>query len=128
MKSLRSQGLMFAVGGRPSNPGFKLKWSMVCWALFLAGLLIQLAAPRLKIEHNQFVLPGSMMSANRPVSPSQIVARERWMQLLSAVLTAGGALGLGICHYSGSLRSHANERRPLKPGSESPHTRGDALA
>ena len=95
MKSPRSLVLMFPVGGRPSNCRFKLKWSMACWTLFLAGLLIQLASPRLKIEHNQFVIPGSVMSANHPVSPSQIVARERWMQLLSATLTAGQGAGIG---------------------------------
>ena len=118
---------MAAVDALSSNSRFKSKWSIACWILFLAGLVIQLAAPRLKIEHDKFVIPSSMMSSTRPVSPAQIVARERWMQLLSAVLTTGGALGLGACHRPGFLRSRAGECGP-PPGKRISGRRRDAVA
>src|SRR5579884_4381443 len=69
---------------------------LVLWALFLAGLLVQAGAPRLHIEHNAFAIPESLTS-NGTIRPADIVARERWMQTLSAVLTLTGALGLAIC-------------------------------
>jgi hypothetical protein len=50
-----------------------------------------------------------MMSAKQLVSPSAIVARERWMQLLSAALTAGGALGLAACYGPGFFRSNGQQ-------------------
>lgn len=114
MKAIDSAGLRFDVArARLANFNLKSKWSMACWILFLAGLLTQLAAPRLKIEHNQFVIPGSLLNANHPISPSQIVARERWMQLISAVLAAAGALGLGVYHRSIFLPSHGKVYGPL---------------
>lgn len=75
----------------------KRRWlAPLFWAIFAAGLLAQAFAPHLKIQNNAFVIPPSLMSERRDISPEEIIVRERRMQLLSAVLTVGGALGLGV--------------------------------
>jgi hypothetical protein len=66
------------------------------WAIFSAGLLVQAFAPRLKIKNNAFVMPPSLMSEGKDIRPAEIVARARRMQLLSGILTVGGALGLAF--------------------------------
>lgn len=77
-------------------------WSarvVVClWAMFVAGLLIQLAAPRLKIENNAFAMPPIVNAQGAAIRPDVLVRRERWMQGASGILTVGGALALGICY------------------------------
>lgn len=73
-------------------------WLALLWAIFVAGLLVQAFAPRLKIKDNAFVMPPSLMSEGKDIRPAEIIARARGMQLLSAFLTLGGALGLAF-HY-----------------------------
>ncbi len=68
------------------------------WAIFAAGLLVQMAAPRLKIENNMFVMPPISDAHKAPLRPDVLVRRERWMQAASAILTVGGALALGISY------------------------------
>ena len=67
---------------------------VLLWIVFASGLLVQVFAPRLEVKDNAFVMPPSLVSEGNEVNPAQIVARERRLQLLSAVLTLGGALGL----------------------------------
>lgn len=75
------------------------KWlAVLLWAAFAAGLLVQALAPRLKVENNAFVLPAPVMSEGKEIDPANIVARQRIMQLLSGIMTVGGALGLAF-HY-----------------------------
>jgi hypothetical protein len=70
---------------------------VVClWAIFAAGLLVQMAAPRLKIENNMFVMPPISSGQQTVLRPDVVVRRERWMQLASGILTVGGALALGF--------------------------------
>jgi hypothetical protein len=70
---------------------------VVClWAIFAAGLLVQMAAPRLKIESNMFVMPPISSGQQAPLRPDVLVRRERRMQLASGILTVGGALALGF--------------------------------
>ena len=76
--------------------------AVILWALFGLGLIVQLFAPRLRIENGAFVMPGVLTSGSPPATPAQIVARERMMQTLSAVLTLSGALGLAY-HYRGRI-------------------------
>ena len=72
---------------------------VVClWAIFAAGLLVQMIAPRLKIENNVFVMPPISDARGTTLRPDVLVRRERWMQTASAILTVGGALALGICY------------------------------
>jgi hypothetical protein len=66
------------------------------WAIFAAGLLVQMGAPRLKIENNAFVMPPLTGAQEAVLHPDLLVRRERWMQMASGVLTVGGALALGV--------------------------------
>ncbi|HEY3972280.1 MAG TPA: hypothetical protein VGM18_04700 [Candidatus Sulfotelmatobacter sp.] len=66
------------------------------WAIFAAGLLVQAAAPRLKIENHAFVMPPSAMMQGAVIRPDRLVLRERRMQLASGVLTVGGSLALAF--------------------------------
>jgi hypothetical protein len=60
--------------------------------------MVQIAAPRLKIENNMFVMPPISDARKAPLRPDALVRRERWMQAASALLTVGGALALGISY------------------------------
>lgn len=71
---------------------------VIFWALFGAGILVQVFAPRLKIERNAFVIPPSMVAGSKELHPSELVGRERRMQVVSAVLTFSGALGLAVLY------------------------------
>jgi hypothetical protein len=66
----------------------------VFWALFAAGLLARLFSPHLTIEHNTFTLPPNSLLPGTAISPSDLVARERTVQLISVILTVAGAIGL----------------------------------
>jgi hypothetical protein len=78
-------------------------WLALClWAIFAAGLAIQLVAPRLKIENHAFVMPPISDAQTATLRPDALVRRERWMQGASGILTVGGALALGI-YYRRSL-------------------------
>ena len=91
--------------------GSRDRWLWVLlWAIFLAGVAVQWFAPRLKIENNAFVIPPTLTSnAREGIRPDQIVARERRLQLLSAILTVGGALGLGLWYRRDFVRSHSSD-------------------
>ena len=66
------------------------------WVIFAAGLLAQMAAPRLKIENHMFVMPPISNDRQMPLRPDVVVKQERHMQLASGILTIGGALALGF--------------------------------
>ena len=70
---------------------------LVLWAVFACGLLMQSAAPHLRIAHNSFVIPTEL-TARGSINPAAIIARDRIVQSLSAVLTFIGAVGLALCH------------------------------
>jgi NhaP-type Na+/H+ or K+/H+ antiporter len=79
------------------------KWRPVLfWAIFLSGLSVEALAPHLKIEHNAFVIPPSLVSQGKEINLAALVMRERRVQLLAGLLTLGGAIGLGL-HYRDSL-------------------------
>jgi hypothetical protein len=67
---------------------------VLLWAIFASGLLVQAFAPRLEVLNDAFVIPPALVAEGKEVDPAQIIARERRLQVLSAVLTLGGALGL----------------------------------
>lgn len=72
-------------------------WFCFClWAIFTAGLLIQMATPRLKIENRAFVMPPISDSRGPVLRPDLLVRRERWMQFFSGIFTVGGAIALGV--------------------------------
>jgi hypothetical protein len=66
------------------------------WAIFVTGLLVEMAAPRLKIENNAFVMLPISDARATTLRPDALVRRDRWMQAISGILTLGGALALGV--------------------------------
>lgn len=72
----------------------RLAWCL--WAIFAAGLLVEISAPRLKIENNAFVMPPISDTHAATLRPDVLVRRERWTRATSGLLTLGGALALGV--------------------------------
>jgi len=64
------------------------------WLLFAAGLVVHLMAPNLEKKEKAFVIPLTLGAGAGALRPDLIVAKERRMQGISAVLTVSGALGL----------------------------------
>jgi hypothetical protein len=85
---------MFQKQGKPR----RVRVTVLLWAMFGAGLLVQAFAPHLTIKNKAFVLPPSLISEGKDIHPADIVAHARAMQLFSGVLTLGGALGLALCY------------------------------
>jgi len=93
---------------QPKAASRRPQWlALLFWVLFGAGLLVQVIAPRLKIERNAFVIPPSMVSTGKQFHPAEIVSRERRMQVISAILTLGGALGLAVQYRHSFVRRQA---------------------
>jgi len=98
-----SSAVVASAGQEKSQHRHRSRWlPAVLWAIFAGGLLVQGFAPRLKIKHNAFVIPPSLVSQGQRVDLEALMARERRMQLLSAVLTLTGALGLAF-YYRDNL-------------------------
>jgi len=72
--------------------------ALLCWLVFAAGLLIYLLAPHLKISNGAFVIPPTLTAGANEIRPAEIVARQRRMQLISALLIVSGALGLAVLY------------------------------
>lgn len=84
---------------RKSLPTTQRSWVVFWfWGIFAAGLLIQMAAPRLRIENRQFVMPQISDGRGAVLRPDALVQRERWMQAFSGIFTVGGAIALGVCY------------------------------
>jgi hypothetical protein len=71
------------------------------WTSLGIGLILQGSAPHLEIERNRFILSTAPGAASLR-DPVGLVAQERRMHLLSALLTGGAALGLAL-YYRPSL-------------------------
>jgi hypothetical protein len=99
-----------------------LRRSVFFWALFIAGLLLQVSGPHLKIKNNRFILPPSLVSADREIRPDAIVERERERQLLSGLLTVGGTIGLALYHRK-ALFARRSSQRDLVNGNSEDSTR-----
>jgi hypothetical protein len=91
--------------------------AILCWLLFAAGLLVQLVSPRLKIANRAFVIPPQMAAEKNPIRLEEIVGGQRRTQVLSALLTLSGAVGLALLYRETLLR--AVSRRSSKLGDES---------
>jgi hypothetical protein len=87
--------------------------AVLLWAIFGAGLLVQAFAPHLTIKNKAFVLPPSLISEGKGIRPAEIVARARRMQLLSGVLTLGGAVGLALCYRKVLFGTRSARRDPV---------------
>jgi hypothetical protein len=84
------------------DKGRETRLAICLWVIFGVGLLVEVAAPRLKIENNAFVMPPINDAHTAILRPDVLVRRERWMQAASGILTVGGALALGA-YYRRSL-------------------------
>jgi hypothetical protein len=91
---------------QPWGSGVRQTRLALClWAIFAAGLLIEMASPRLKIENNAFVMPPISDARGPVLRPDVLVRRERWIRGVSGTLTLGGALALGICYRRSLVRA-----------------------
>src|ERR1700746_1607721 len=83
--------------------------ALLCWLVFAAGLLVQLLSPRLKISNRAFVIPPNMAAGEKSIRLAEIRGGQRRMQVLSALLTLSGALGLAFV-YRDVLRRPSRRR------------------
>jgi len=94
----------------PRKSNRREQWQgLFFWSLFAAGLLVQLLAPRLEISNGAFVIPPALVAGGNNIRPDEIIAKQRRMQLISAVLTVSGALGLAY-RYREILTRKASRR------------------
>src|SRR4030095_17263684 len=92
------------------RPQRRRKWQgLLCWCLFTAGLLAKFLAPNLKVSNGAFVIPQVFAVEGATIAPHEIVAKERRMQLLAAILTASGALGLAFISRDLLRRSRSRQ-------------------
>jgi hypothetical protein len=103
------------------KPG-SISRSVFFGALFVAGLLLQLVGPHLKITNNRFVLPPSLVSARKDIHPDAIVARERTKQVLSGLLTLGGATGLALSHRKALFGKQSSQDMGESNGDPTEHS------
>src|SRR5580698_5887848 len=87
---------------RSQGKARETKLAICLWVIFGVGLLVEMAAPRLRIENNAFVMPPINDAHTAILRPDVLVRRERWMRAASGILTVGGALALGA-YYRRSL-------------------------
>lgn len=83
---------------RSGDHARQTRLALCLWTIFAAGLLLEMAAPRLKIENNAFVMPPINNAQAAVLRPDVLVRRERWIRGVSGILTLGGALALGVCY------------------------------
>ncbi|HTC47576.1 MAG TPA: hypothetical protein VK722_09665 [Candidatus Aquilonibacter sp.] len=81
---------------RSGSKAREKRLALCLWAIFAVGLLVEMWAPRLKIENNAFVMPPINNAQAAALRPDVLVRRERWMQAFSGILTLGGAMALGV--------------------------------
>lgn len=81
---------------RRVSTALQARLALCLWAVFAAGLLVEIAAPRLKIENNVFVMPPINDAQGATLRPAALVRRDRRMQGASGILTLGGAVALGV--------------------------------
>lgn len=112
--------MLRAVGTCTLNKSMRpRKWPVrFFWLLFGSGLLVHLLAPNLERKEDAFVIPLAMAAGESTLQPERIVAKERRMQLTAAVLTAGGAPGLGFLYRGVLFRRAVTMGRNLSPAGE----------
>ena len=98
-------GYLVSTSFQPGRRG--RRFGALLWILLGAGLLTQGFAPHLQIGHNAFVMP--QLSRTSTINPAALVARERSMQILSALLSGSATLGLAFYYR----RSFLPARSPL---------------
>jgi hypothetical protein len=66
---------------------------------------IHFFAPHLAIQNGAFVIPPEMVSGGQEIVPADLINQQRYLELLAAALTVGGAFGLAFLYF----------RRPRAP-------------
>jgi hypothetical protein len=80
--------------------------------MFAAGMLLQLVGPHLKIANRAFVIPQKLTTEGHNIRLVEIIARQREMQVISALMVLGGAIGLAVL-YRDTLTGKAS-RQPSR--------------
>jgi hypothetical protein len=94
--------------------------ALLCWLLFAVGLLVQLLSPRLRISNRAFVIPPHMAAGKNPIRLEEIVGGQRRMQVLSALLTLSGAIGLAFVYRDILIGAASRRRNEPVEGPDSP--------
>jgi hypothetical protein len=86
------------------------RWQiLICWLIFAAGVLLQLFGPHLKIANRAFVIPPKLTTQGNNIHLVEIIAGQRRMQVISALLVLGGAVGLAVL-YRDTLTGKASRQ------------------
>jgi hypothetical protein len=98
---------------------YRRRWlALLCWLMFAAGLLLQLLGPNLKIANRAFVIPQKLTTEGHNIRLVEIIARQRQVQVISALLTLTGAIGLAVL-YRDVLTGKASRQRANRSTGES---------
>ena len=92
-EAMRPNRLMSVHGNR-----HRRSLALICWLVFAAGLLVQFFSPHLKVSNGAFVIPPKMAAGKNPIRLDEIIGGQRRMQVLSAILTLSGAIGLAFVY------------------------------
>ena len=103
-----SSASLETAAGSKSRVQRKVWVAALFWMIFASGVAVEAFAPRLKIEHHAFVVPPSVVSGGKAVDLEELVAREKRMQLISGLLTLGGAVGLGYYYRDNLFRRRSS--------------------
>ena len=90
--------------------------ALLCWLVFAAGLLVQFFSPHLKVSNGAFVIPPEMAAGRNAIRLDEIIGGQRRMQVLSALLTVSGAVGLAFLYRD--ILIGAASRRSSEPVEE----------
>jgi len=71
---------------------------LLCWLMIAGGLLVQLLGPHLKISNRVFVIPPRLTAGEKDIRLVELIARQRRMQVISALLMLSGAIGLAVLY------------------------------
>jgi hypothetical protein len=98
-----------------NNP--RRRWlALLCWLTFAAGLLVQVLGPHMKIANRAFVIPPKLTTEGNNIRLVEIIGRQRQMQVISALLTLGGAIGLAALYRHTLTGKASRQRTNQSPG------------
>src|SRR5262249_3937339 len=94
---------------------YQRRWLiLLCWLTFATGLITQLLGPHMKIANRAFVIPPKLTTEGNNIRLVEIIARQREIQVISALLVLSGAIGLAVL-YRDTLTGKASRERANRP-------------
>ncbi len=75
----------------------RIRWLAVLVRSIFGGMFVQAFRQGLRIEHNKFVTSPAI-SQSQEIRPGEIIARERRLRFVSAILTVTSARGMAVCY------------------------------